>query len=449
MKQIKKNKFRKYFDILLIFSFVFLLCFPYLGSALGISSRVDNSERRKLVTFPAIPINLPLSKSSFEKVNFSTFSKFIPQLNYYINDNFGFRNILIKLYLYLKINILRTQKIFGSAIGNNGWIFEAPAPMNDYNAYYNNLIFSDEQLKRISNNLKSQNKVLKRLGIPFILITVPKKQSIYSEFYPFPEENAYNLKYKQLTSYLKTNYKGNFIDTQHYLLAAKKDIPLYYKTDTHWNNLGAFTAYREIMNLLLKYKPDLRLLTLDDFNVNIDKYELWEGDSGFRFPPNDPGHPEYGINFSIKEIAKRKDKLPKVIIYGDSYLETNRSVPRGVFLDEFPQLKNKLHVMFTNPNDLNYLKPKDKVEKLIGIIRDNFSDKFLQEKLINFFLNTSVLDGDPEGLNYFLKFSFQETISHIFVGKIDIHEIEKEKPDLIILEVSLPSFDYLLRLNNI
>ena len=73
----------------------------------------------------------------------------------------------------------------------------------------------------------------------------------------------------QFIEALKGSEKLTFIDLRTPLLEAKKTAPyrLYNKTDTHWNELGAYYAYREIMNVISADFPAAAPDPLDDFDV--------------------------------------------------------------------------------------------------------------------------------------------------------------------------------------
>jgi hypothetical protein len=42
----------------------------------------------------------------------------------------------------------------------------------------------------------------------------------------------------------------------------KSKVPIYWATDSHWNSLGAYIAYREIMKKISDFYPDTGVITL-------------------------------------------------------------------------------------------------------------------------------------------------------------------------------------------
>ena len=80
----------------------------------------------------------------------------------------------------------------------------------------------------------------------------------------------------------KDDTHASFIDARNFLATAKKEMkyPLYYKTDTHWNNLGAFLVYSEIMKEVKARYPEVKVLTLADFSLSSTRrfpVVIWQG----------------------------------------------------------------------------------------------------------------------------------------------------------------------------
>ncbi len=103
---------------------------------------------------------------------------------------------------------------------------------------------NDRELNEVKNNLSSVSLAGNRFGIKTVLILGSNKSSIYPEYLPdslVPSAKKYSSFFldeireiPSLTVYDPTND----------LISAKsKEGILYYKTDTHWNNKGAYLAF--------------------------------------------------------------------------------------------------------------------------------------------------------------------------------------------------------------
>lgn len=178
-----------------------------------------------------------------------------------------------------------------------------------------------------------------------IYVIAPSHLTIYPETAP-DSVAAKKSDITRLTQFIEAfrdNDKVTFIDLQTPLLSAKESSPylLYNKTDTHWNELGAYYAYREIMNYISLDFPAAAPEPLDSFDVftktvaggdmakflevNLDsvtencvfvrsKTELKSGISK-----------DYSMNFSNEWFSEKREfriadkDLPTMIMYRDSF----------------------------------------------------------------------------------------------------------------------------------
>ncbi len=97
------------------------------------------------------------------------------------------------------------------------------------------------------------------------VIIGPDKNTIYPEYLPngiLPDVNSVT---NNLLAYDKT---GRYVDTRSALKAAKTEFntPLYYQTDSHWNNLGAWIAFRAFTNALAA-EESLQFLSDKDIHI--------------------------------------------------------------------------------------------------------------------------------------------------------------------------------------
>jgi hypothetical protein len=90
------------------------------------------------------------------------------------------------------------------------------------------------------------------------------------------------------------------------LLKAKETQQVYYKYDSHWNNVGAFYAYQHIMNNIKKAVTNVRILDWDDID----------------FVPYDTPHLDLGrkIGIETEKTLRSQIKDSKVIKTFDNKL---------------------------------------------------------------------------------------------------------------------------------
>ncbi len=109
-------------------------------------------------------------------------------------------------------------------------------------------------------------------GILFKIVIAPNKHTIYPEFLPLDIKNSQGVSTRldQLRNFLISNGLGSvLIDLRPALVLSKgkSPDPLYYLTDTHWNQLGAFIAYTEIMKNLITAFPQIKILDIKKHHV--------------------------------------------------------------------------------------------------------------------------------------------------------------------------------------
>lgn len=409
---------------LLLMGYFMVVIIVYLGQYLGITSANDLVERRETAKLPEIHLSVP--------------DRLINELNAYLLDNFGLRNVLLKKYLVLKLDILNTQKVFKTHFNDQGMIFGALAPGQDYKKIYQRTFYTQDELKSIAEFLEREKTYLKMKNIPYFLIIVPDRRVVYNNTLHF-EDRVSIARRQQFINYIKENSSIEIIDMADVFLKEKNRYPLFFKTDSHWTNYGAFLAYREIMNRLRK-TTNVRAYSEADFDISLENYNMWLGDGGMNYPEN-PGRPERGIKFTLKqESINRYPKLGAILEYGDSFLNIDRRVCMLCMLNKFPEMAPLVYQLFIEPGsdkliDPNpgYWLPKYYFEDIVSIIREKIPNKVTQDRIISYLMIQSI-HPEPIGLDYFFRLSFDNIIRNDLSFKLDQSLVEQYKPDLVIRE---------------
>lgn len=212
----------------------------------------------------------------------------------------GLRYPLVQVGNQFHIGLMRRptdQHIF---FGRDGWLYwtddgdAVPAAMTDRRG---RLRFTQPQIDRIDAQLRTIRDRFLACGIPVAVAISPNKQSIYPEPLfatgpPFPLTRLDDLLLK-----LSEVSRALVVDPRQSMLDAKRahaSMLLYPKTETHWNALGAFYGYAEIMKVLDRSvaiaHPEF--LSIDNYVVQSSRYA--GGDmaqrilfSPWRFPDED------------------------------------------------------------------------------------------------------------------------------------------------------------------
>lgn len=234
-------------DSVLTGLFLLLLFLPV--SLTGISDEVTPGgleEKRQLAELPRFPKGVDAIKA------------FPRRFEAYYNDHFQLRDVMIRSHNRLKIKILKKSPQRDVVMGRDGWLFYTRNNLlEDFFALES---FTEEELNARQHLLEAKRDWLSSLGIPYFFVVAPNKQSIYPEQMP---EAFYRSRgpsrLDQLFDHMRTRSDINIVDLRRDLLEAKSSDQVYFSADTHWNDKGAFIAYRSIMDAILRATNDHRL----------------------------------------------------------------------------------------------------------------------------------------------------------------------------------------------
>jgi alginate O-acetyltransferase complex protein AlgJ len=122
----------------------------------------------------------------------------------------------------------------------------------------------------IASKTTDRAKWTKNNGVSeFIILVAPDKSTIYSDYLPNwakPVPNTFTDSVIRLSS-------STYHDTRDDFRAARKKYsePLYFKTDTHWNNLGGWVAYRSLAQRMASTQPELQWFTDSNIKKSVIK----------------------------------------------------------------------------------------------------------------------------------------------------------------------------------
>lgn len=187
------------------------------------------------------------------------FQELTIQTNDYLNDQFGGRTGLITSWNILKVmSYNQTSHSSPVVIGDDEWMYYKAEGVQE--TYENKQPLTQDTLRKMADVLEERQEWLALQGIDYYIVFPPIKHTIYEEYLP-PRFRRYyrESKLDQLINYLRENTTINVIDVRPTLLAAKgqEKGPIYYRFDSHWNLLGGYYAYAEIMDAIRKDHPNI------------------------------------------------------------------------------------------------------------------------------------------------------------------------------------------------
>ena len=353
------NKKAKY----IVIPFVTVIMAMFFIHIVSEDKESSASENRSLAQVPTI--------KDIKKEDFT--SKF----ESYFSDQFPFREELSQIYSKLQLMIGK-NKVKNYYVLENNWIMPTPTKK-----------ISDKELKDTAKEINELSKIAIDSNKKVYYASTPHKESMLSHLYPkYTDglENATNNKNK-FKSYLDKD-KIDFIDIDEDFLSKfneKEREKLYFKTDHHWNGIGAYEGFKIIMEEMNKAEvieginwdnyteTDLKKgYFLGSYNLNLNNLVKEDEDIPYFHLKNKHKY-EYFKYDGKKETKGKEEDLVATRIHEDEILYG------GAY-------------MFGNACNILKIRNKDALnDKKILIIRDSyqaptswlFADVFSEVQLVD------------------------------------------------------------------
>jgi hypothetical protein len=287
-------------------------------------------------------------------------------------------------YEKLLINRKDSEHAFGYSLawykGKSDWLFLGNAYDNTVAKLKLAITPSDEQLNGVKDSFSKISTAGAKYGVKTVLIVGPNKSSIYPEYLPekfIPSATKYS-------SFFLTKLKEipdlTVYDPTYDLLAAKKSEGiLYWMTDTHWNNKGAFLTYAGFSKLLNVPIPNvdfkqgtphtgdlIRISKLKNFPLHPDdNWDVVWGDKPVWVEKEIPNEQKTAFGAATLVTNDKPLSNQYVWVVGDSFTE----VLKQYFNATFSQVRYVGHwgdKLNTLPDELN---KAEKKPDLIVVVR--------------------------------------------------------------------------------
>jgi hypothetical protein len=146
--------------------------------------------------------------------------------------------------------------------GQDGWLFLIGGS-NSIGALYdrNAPLLEDAKLQQWVKLIEGRARRLERMGIEYVHISIPEKLTLYDNKFHDPPIVDWRLSPSMRLREMmqRSPYARVWLDLIDPFRAARDDIQLYYRTDTHWTPEGCFLAYKLLCEKI-GIAPELTLL---------------------------------------------------------------------------------------------------------------------------------------------------------------------------------------------
>lgn len=298
---------------ILIIVFFTVLLLPNAVMLLGLEKHYPEVTNAKKLYFKNINIKNPIEALKGFKNTY--------------NFNYGFKKIAFHYYNNFKENNVNENSLPEKKIkGKKGWYFLGNASLGVLNSSLGIEKFSHKTWEISTRNILRLEHFFKDKAIPFYVQVPRNKHVIYKENLPFIF--LYPPKMDTLINFWKQKNK-NVIDQKQVLVKAKDTVQVYHKTDSHWNAIGAFVGYTELIGAIAKDFPEVNIQKISQFKINYtnsnkqDLALLTNSSKGELIP-------ELVLKDSEKN-KQSKSKKYKVLIFHDSYIYAQYSWLKNSF----------------------------------------------------------------------------------------------------------------------
>lgn len=234
---------RKISNIIMIIAFLLVLTVPTIWFwEIKDTIPPDTSENRKLAEKPKFDIN--------------TLDNYSDDYEAYYNDNLPFRSFIRNTWTNFNFFVLGESTTNQVLVGKNdgdlssSWLFYQENydgnPIKETQGVYK---FTEDEVLNIGKTINTNVKELKTRNIDLYYAFIPNKANLYREKLPdnitiFDPSTRVDKLYKVLKQTIEA--KDNLMYLKEDLEKSKDLGQLYFKQDTHWNDLGAFIGFETI-----------------------------------------------------------------------------------------------------------------------------------------------------------------------------------------------------------
>lgn len=316
-------RFSPLLDRLLVALFVLAIGVPLLGTVIGADPETTEEENREAAPLPELPHDLASLQAWPD-----AFTK-------YFADNFAFRSRLVRWQARVRVHVLRSSPTPDVLLGGMGWLFYGnDGAIEDFTGARP---FTAEELRRWSDTLQHTQDWLARRGIAYVFVLAPDKHWIYPDEMPGGLNRApVPSRIDQLTAHLARHSTVRVVDVRGPLQAARASDRVYHRTDTHWNDLGAFVAYQEVMRaigplvgLRPRHRDELELRVIPRTGLDLARMlglgRVWVEDdlqlepaAGRRSRVVEPGNASRGL-MDPRVVTEGPAEGPRALVFRDSF----------------------------------------------------------------------------------------------------------------------------------
>lgn len=251
---------RRLFDAFVVLLFAAGISLPLFERATGVLPRIEVMDNRVLAPPPTLGL------TPVDIVNFPR------QFEAWYADRMGLRGLLVSGYRRLTDAMLRSpDKVM---IGRNGWLYLRKGVRSDIQTvpllrdWCGRYTFTERQLESWVSSIAANHAWLEERGIDYLFVVPPNKMTVIPDHLPRSAScRAGITRLQQLEDALLRRSGIALVDLRGVLRQAfESGVPIWYRTDTHWNARGVAVAYSALFQRIVALRPGAR--GIESFEVS-------------------------------------------------------------------------------------------------------------------------------------------------------------------------------------
>jgi alginate O-acetyltransferase complex protein AlgJ len=226
---------------LLVIVFVVIVTLPLAANLAGLDGADQANENREMAPFPQWT------------GTWRSTADYPDALGRWFEDHFGWRARLVRWYGVSRLSVLGVSPSSAVLAGRDGWLFYADDGGAD--DYVNQKPLAPVEAGLWREDLTRAQDWLRHQHIAYVFTIAPDKHVIYPEHVPPSIRPVSTVSRTDQVFSALSGTEVAAVDLRPALLAAKTQERIYFQTDTHWNDRGAFVAYQQIIDAVRRQVP--------------------------------------------------------------------------------------------------------------------------------------------------------------------------------------------------
>ena len=277
----------------------------------------------------------------------------------------GFATAVSKA-VYGNTDIESTQVV----LGKRDWLFYiSPEDGNPLADYIGEERFSQDQKMQAASALTELADFFGSRNQVFAAMFIPNKSSVYPELMPDAAVRVSDCSRGQdLVDFIRDHTGVCLINESPSFMEARKDRQIYYSTDTHFNQIGNFTACMDLLQSLGLPAQPLSSVKFQETSTR------WAGDLALMCSVEDQFAQDTYYEFQPDSVAPNAKNHKKLLLIGDSFASQMTPILKNYFNEV-----NFVNILEYTPEMLD----QHEADYVVWETCERYAKRFFEQSLLN------------------------------------------------------------------